>query len=172
MNEIEAKSKIKHRIAVVKEIAGTRFDRKIVEDLEIAIQALKEIREYRAMEERLNGISVKQVVDGFIKQVENETQEEYKQGRILTNKEAEDWNEYQAIGSVEELKAFRSDDFTQDLLNMGYTKGLKDGYAKAIDEFAERMKELIYKWIEKGVIAIGCIDEIAEQMKGGATDEG
>ena len=49
MNEIEAKSKIKHRIAVVKEIAGTRFDRKIVEDLEIAIQALKEIREYREL---------------------------------------------------------------------------------------------------------------------------
>lgn len=45
---------------------------------------------------------------------------------------------------------------------------LKEGRNKAIDEFAERMKELIYKWIEKGVIAIGCIDEIAEQMKGGA----
>lgn len=48
---------------------------------------------------------------------------------------------------------------------------LKEGRNKAIDEFAERMKELIYKWIEKGVIAIGCIDEIAEQMKGGATYE-
>jgi hypothetical protein len=47
MTESEARSKIKYRIAVVKEIAGTRFDRKIVEDLEIAIQALKEIREYR-----------------------------------------------------------------------------------------------------------------------------
>ena len=38
---------------------------------------------------------------------------------------------------------------------------------KIIDEFAEGMKELVYKWIDKGVIAIGCIDEIAEQMKGG-----
>ena len=37
---------------------------------------------------------------------------------------------------------------------------------KAIDEFADKMKELIYKWIDKGVIAVGCIDEIAEQMKG------
>ena len=70
-------------------------------------KALEEIQQYRAMEERLNGISVKQVVDGFVKQVENETQEEYKQGRILTNKEAEDWNEYRAIGTVEELKALK-----------------------------------------------------------------
>lgn len=42
---------------------------------------------------------------------------------------------------------------------------------KAIDEFAERMKELIYKWIDKGVIAIGCIDEIAEEMKAGGENE-
>lgn len=42
---------------------------------------------------------------------------------------------------------------------------------KAIDEFAERMKELIYKWIDKGVIAIGCIDEIAEEMKEGGENE-
>lgn len=47
MSEIEAKSKIKHRIAVVKEIAGCSFDSKSVEDLEIAVQVLKEIREYR-----------------------------------------------------------------------------------------------------------------------------
>ena len=190
MTESEARSKIKHRIGVIKEIAGCRFDSKTVEDFEIAIQALKEIREYRAMEERLNGISVKQVVDGFIKQVENETQEEYKQGRILTNKEAEDWNEYQAIGSVEELKAFRSDDFTQDLLNMGYTKGLKDGYAKAIDEFAEEIAFGIYESVIWDMLAtmskngslsdtsdkivdyvIETSKKIAEQLKGGATDE-
>ena len=49
MTESEARSKIKYRIGVIREIAGTRFDSKIVEDLEIAIQALKEIREYRAI---------------------------------------------------------------------------------------------------------------------------
>ena len=49
MNEIEARSKIKYRIGVIKEIAGNRYDVKFCEDLEIAIQALKEIREYREL---------------------------------------------------------------------------------------------------------------------------
>lgn len=48
---------------------------------------------------------------------------------------------------------------------------LEDYKSQIIDNFAERMKELIYKWIEKGVIAIGCIDEIAEQLKEGKCDE-
>ena len=49
MTESEARSKIKYRIGVIKEIAGNRYDDKSCEDLEIAIQALKEIREYRAI---------------------------------------------------------------------------------------------------------------------------
>ena len=49
MTESEARSKIKYRIGVIKEIAGNRYDDKSCEDLEIAIQALKEIREYREL---------------------------------------------------------------------------------------------------------------------------
>lgn len=49
--------------------------------------------------------------------------------------------------------------------NHGYTKGHSDGYAKAIDDFAEAL--LRYDVIDKSVIR-----RIAEQMKGGATDEG
>ena len=51
MNEIEAKSKIKHRIGVIREIAGS--DSKSVEDLEIAVQTLKEIRQHREMQDKL-----------------------------------------------------------------------------------------------------------------------
>lgn len=47
MTEIEARSKIKYRIGVIKEIAGNRYDDKFCEDLEIALQVMKEIREYR-----------------------------------------------------------------------------------------------------------------------------
>ena len=47
MTESEARSKIKYRIEVAREIAGNGVDGKAFEDLEIAIQALKEIREYR-----------------------------------------------------------------------------------------------------------------------------
>lgn len=44
-----------------------------------------------------------------------------------------DLGEYQQIGTVEELKAIKNDGgFTDDLLNMGYTKGIKDGYAKGL----------------------------------------
>lgn len=36
---------------------------------------------------------------------------------------------------------------------------------KAIDEFAKKMKEVSYQWFKHGVMAIGMIDEITEQMK-------
>lgn len=51
MSESEAKSKIKHRIGVIREIAGS--DSKSVEDLEIAVQVLKEIRQHREMQDKL-----------------------------------------------------------------------------------------------------------------------
>ena len=51
MSESEAKSKIKHRIGVIREIAGS--DSKSVEDLEIAVQTLKEIRQHREMQDKL-----------------------------------------------------------------------------------------------------------------------
>ena len=75
---------------------------------ETAIKALEEIQRYRALEEKLNGISVEQVVNGFISTVEKQTHEEYKRGRILTNKEADEWNELQAIGTVEEIQSYRA----------------------------------------------------------------
>ena len=107
MTESEARSKIKNRIGVIREIAGNRYDVKTCEDLEIAVRVLKEIREYRQLEKRLNGISVEQVVNGFINQVEKEINEGYERGRILTNKETDEWEEYQAIGTVEEFKALK-----------------------------------------------------------------
>ena len=59
--------------------------------------AYKKLAEYEDLEERLNGVSVKQVVDGFIKTVENQTCEGYEHGRILTNAEADKWNEYKQL---------------------------------------------------------------------------
>ena len=91
-----------------------------------------------------------------------------------------------------QLKVLKSDGFTDDLLNMGYTKG----YNKAIDEFAEALKERlkgmqmvelqgedVCPCAETGEECpyinqdIGCqycarehtiqeVDEIAEQLKG------
>ena len=65
--------------------------------------------------------------------------------------------------ALEELRTIKSDGFSEHLLNMGYTKGIKDGYAKGIDEYVEKLKynfgndEELDSW--------ATYDEIAEQMK-------
>lgn len=45
---------------------------------------------------------------------------------------------------------------------VSYEQEIRD---KAIDEFAEKMKEVSYQWFKHGAMAIRMIDEIAEQMK-------
>ena len=55
------------------------------------------LKEYEDSEDRLNGISVKQVIHGFIKTIENQTCEGYEHGRILTNAETDKWNEYKQL---------------------------------------------------------------------------
>ena len=142
------------------------------ESKDMAIQALEEIQQYRAI--------------GTVKQFE-------------WCKDASHWKElfkdkleqYEAIGTVEEIKSYFNDN-----RKAGYKHGYSDGYAKAIDEFAERLKEMlkgmqmvelqgedVCPCSESGEECpyinqdIGCqycarehtikdIDEIAEQMKG------
>lgn len=60
-------------------------------------QHIDKLAEYEDLEGRLNGISIEQVVNGFIKTVENQTNEDYEHGRILTNAEADKWNEYKQL---------------------------------------------------------------------------
>lgn len=68
----------------------------------------------------------------------------------------------QLVGWLEELKAIKSDGFTDDLLNMGFTKG----YRKAIDEFVTKAYRRL-GCSEKELYCSDVIDEIAEQMKKG-----
>ena len=94
----------------------------------------------------------------------------------------EELEQYRAIGTVEEFKAVKLKEHNYDNCH-NYTcrkKCEKDGYAKAIDEFAEKF---IFKAVCEG--CSGCCDcyenetqntcedwkyymEIVEQMKGGA----
>lgn len=76
--------------------------------------------------------------------------------------------QYRAIGTVSELRelkekatAIKSDGFSDHLLNMGYTKGMKDGYAKAIEEFAEAIK---YEFGSDDIHET--VDKIASELKG------
>ena len=64
---------------------------------------------------------------------------------------------------LEELKAYRASVFS------GYMtqKMLKEEYCKAVDDFAESVKNLI---ADSSVIRFKDIDEIAEQLKAGDVD--
>ena len=64
---------------------------------------------------------------------------------------------------LEELKAYRASVFSGDMTQ----KMLKEEYCKAVDDFAESVKNLI---ADSSVIRFKDIDEIAEQLKAGDCD--
>lgn len=64
---------------------------------------------------------------------------------------------------LEELKAYRASVFSGDMTQ----KMLKEEYCKAVDDFAESVKNLI---ADSSVIRFKDIDEIAEQLKEGGVD--
>lgn len=85
----------------------------------------------------------------------------------------EELKQYRAIGTVSEFRelkekatAIKSDGFSDHLLNMGYTKGMKDGYAKAIEEFAERLRQECLNNVYHEVW-LHTILKIATELKGG-----
>lgn len=47
------------------------------------------------------------------------------------------------VETYDDLKQYvgSKDDFTDDLLNMGYTKGKKDGYNQALEDAEKRYRE-------------------------------
>ena len=63
---------------------------------------------------------------------------------------------------LEELKAIKSDGFTDDLLNMGFTKG----YNKALDDFVKFASDMPTVEAEDGTIRPMWLEEMAEQLKG------
>ena len=62
---------------------------------------------------------------------------------------------------LEELKAIKSDEFTDDLLNMGFTKG----YNKAIDDFVKFASDMPTVETEDGTIRPMWLEEMAERLK-------
>lgn len=137
MTEIEARGKIKYRIANEMRKAGENKEE--YEDLEIALQVMKEIREYRELGtvEELKALKEKNVI-----QI----------ATIKLNKE-----------DMQEIVDEKNKEFELDI---------KEIRNKAIDEFAERLKqgdviEYMGSYVSYEAI-VSFIDEIAEQMKGGA----
>ena len=120
MTESEARSKIKYRLGIARQIAGNGVDGKSFEEFEIALQALKEIREYRE------------------------------------------------LGTVEELKDLKENQRKcEDCAGCTVWKcDCANERAYAIDEFVKNLRPLLSTFIDRIRL-----DKIAEQMKGGATDE-
>ena len=162
MTESEARSKIKYRIEVAREIVGNGVDGKAFEDLEIALQALKEIREYREL--------------GTVEEVK------------MLKDFKELYDAYNLIGTIEEFRKLK---YKKNVLPIATIEFSKEDMQKivdekvaqieldiqeirnnAIDEFAERIKqgdviEYMGSYVSYEAI-VSFIDEIAEQMKGGA----
>lgn len=106
--------------------------------------------------------------------------EKEKQALTMAIKALEEIQQYRTIGTVEEFKAMVSENFTKDLLNVGYAKGIKDGYTKAINEFAERLEDSLihnyrhllrvdadgFEWLTTDAVGTH-INEVAEEMRGG-----
>ena len=73
----------------------------------------------------------------------------------------------QLVEWLEELKAIKSDGFTDDLLNMGFTKG----YNNAIDDFVNFANTMPTVEQKDGTIRPMWLEEIAEQLKAGGANE-
>ena len=63
---------------------------------------------------------------------------------------------------LEELKAIKSDGFTDDLLNMGFTKG----YNKALYDFVKFANTMPTVEEDDGTIRPMWLEEMAERLKG------
>ena len=71
------------------------------------------------------------------------------------------------VEQLEELKAIKSDGFTDDLLNMGFTKG----YNKALYDFVKFANTMPTVEEDDGTIRPMWLEEIAEQLKTGMENE-
>ena len=155
MTESEAKERL-----IVHQEWGHREPTK--EALNMAISALEEIQQYRAIG----------TVEELKTMKENGAFSALEMAQIAAK--LNKLKEYEAIGTVEGFKYLKQSEHGYDNCH-NYTcrmKCQKDGYAKAITEFAEAVKGKYPHFVEDvGFVEankmLHCnIDEIAEQLKG------
>ena len=144
MTEIEARGKIKYRIA--NEMRKYGENKEEYEDLEIALQVMKEIREYRA-------VGTVEEITNLIKFLSFDDDTSILEDlRMLV--------EYYAIGTVEELKALKEKSVAKKMLHNGV-----NWYR------CPNGCEIHKKQFEKDWYCPKCGQKLKWVMKGGATDE-
>lgn len=77
------------------------------EEMDVAIKALEEVRQYRAIESELReqyhaNVDIKMLMNYFIETIFKG--EKHDRFCILTNEDADKWEAYKAIGTVEECR--------------------------------------------------------------------
>ncbi|MBT9667757.1 DUF2321 domain-containing protein [Roseburia hominis] len=106
MTENEAIERIKYRMHTVEQVAGKGG----MEDLEMAIKALEEVQQYRALETRLaemfgGALCLEIVIDELERQLKEPDNPHPINAKILTYEDAAAWDAYHAIGTPEECRA-------------------------------------------------------------------
>ena len=146
------------------EDANTKFCERNVEVLKSVVIALEEIQQYRAI--------------GTVEKVAK-LKERYDKAKWLLDDERKRRRSYEAIGTIEEFKDLKvkNSELHNEVQAINATMSLfeQEIRNKAIDEFAEKLKDLIAKNVEDAESSndLCCeifqseIDEIAERMKGG-----
>jgi hypothetical protein len=116
MTESEAIERMKYRIATAKEAVGSGADGKAFEDMEMAIEALEEIQQYRAI--------------GTVEEVKALKDDFWKLNEMC--------REYSALGTVEELKAIKQ--WKSDII-----ESFSKYDVNSVDELMKRFRELTEK---------------------------
>jgi hypothetical protein len=105
MTENKAIERIKYRMHTAGQVAGKGG----MEDLEMAIKALEEVQQYRALETRLaemfgGELSLEDVTDELERYLKEPDNTHPINAKILTYEDAADWDAYRAIGTPEECQ--------------------------------------------------------------------
>lgn len=105
ISENEAIERIKYHMYTAEQaVGGMRM-----EDLEMAIKALEEVQQYRALETRLaemfgGELSLEDVTDELERYLKEPDNTHPINAKILTYEDAADWDAYRAIGTPEECQ--------------------------------------------------------------------
>lgn len=110
MTENEAIKVLETSINLTKMCTQNYERKREIQGYEMAINALEDVMQYRALEKRLSdmfcsSVSLKSVVDELERNLKEPDSPHPMKARILTYKESADWDAYRAIGTPEECRA-------------------------------------------------------------------